>query len=160
MKRVWMTILLTFSIVLCALGARADDADKKAVTDDLKKLEGTWVLKENSTNGKRTPDADLKAAPWAEIAIKGDTLKMGKVAFKIVIDPSKTPKTIDRLIKRPDGKDITTEGLYELDGDTLRICLEHLTPDPATGKLTKPGRPKELKPGDRFIMSVYVRKKE
>jgi uncharacterized protein (TIGR03067 family) len=159
MKRACVSVLLAAPLILWAVSARADDADK-AVKEELKKLEGTWVLKENSTHGKDTPKEGLKTVPWAEVTIKGDTLKMGKGEFRIVVDPSKKPKTIDRLIKRPDGKDIKSEGLYELDGDNLKICLEYSKVDPMTGKLTKTGRPKELKAGDGCIMSVYERKKE
>jgi uncharacterized protein (TIGR03067 family) len=111
-------------------------------------------------HGKDTPKESLKAMPWAEVTVKEGTLTMGKGKFRIVIDPSQKPKTIDRLIKRPDGKDIKSEGLYELDGDTLKICLEYAKLNPVTGTLIKTGRPKEMKSGDGCIMSVYERKKE
>jgi uncharacterized protein (TIGR03067 family) len=138
------------AVLAAASPAVGSDGSERAVKKELKKLEGVWALKERTINGKESPKESLKAEPGMEI--KGDSVKMGLVEFKIVIDPSQKPKTIDRLIKAPDGRGIKSQGIYELDGDTLKMCV----PTP----LRKRGRPKELMSGDGVIMSVYERKKE
>src|SRR5687767_12771751 len=52
------------------LGAAAAQADDKALTAEMKKLEGTWAPTENILNGVPTPEAVLK--PLREI-VKGNT---------------------------------------------------------------------------------------
>jgi uncharacterized protein (TIGR03067 family) len=152
MIRVFASLFVVVPFVLCTLGARADDTDK-AVKEEMKKLEGTWVLKEFSLNGKETPKEKLGKIAGAEITIKGDAMTVdGRAKFKIVIDPSKKPKTIDR-IREAFGQSFTREGLYQLEGDTLKICFDY-----EASKSGKPGRPKELKSGEGLIMSVYERK--
>ena len=68
MKQLCGGVLLALPIVLCAFGARADD--DKAVMGEMKKLEGTWVLKELSLNGTDTPKENLGKITGAEITIK------------------------------------------------------------------------------------------
>ncbi len=96
--------------LLAALVAAAQtpmpDGSEEADKQELKKLEGVWLVKEHTISSKETPKDRLKTAPWAEITITGDALKMSGVDFKIVIDPFKKPKTIDRLHKAADGKEI------------------------------------------------------
>ena len=142
--------VLSAVLAAASLAAGSSDSPERTAKQELKKLQGMWALKEKTINGKESPKESLKADPGMEI--KGDSVKMGQVEFKIVIDPSQKPKTIDRLIKAPDGREIKSQGIYELDGDTLKMYM----PVPLRGR----GRPKELKPGDGVIMSVYERKKE
>jgi len=45
-------------------------------------------------------------------------------ASTFAIDPTKDPKTFDRIRKDKDDakKDVVDKGIYKLDGDTLTIC--------------------------------------
>jgi uncharacterized protein (TIGR03067 family) len=90
--------------------------------DELKKLEGTWEFKSSDLAGKPVPAEFLRDG---KLVIKGDkyTLStLGEVTDEgtIKIDPTKKPRTIDRVSTKI--KDFTTYGIYELDGDKLRIC--------------------------------------
>ena len=82
------------------------------------------------------------------IAQKGET----NVEIPITIDPSHQPKWIEWVVQQdnPD-KGKTMLGIYELDGDTLKMCL------------TKPGneRPRDFttKLGEPRMVTVYSRQK-
>jgi hypothetical protein len=67
MKRVCVSVLLAVPLVMCALRARADDADM-ALKEDLKKLEGTWVLKENSRVGEARCRASSPSEPCVRLS--------------------------------------------------------------------------------------------
>jgi uncharacterized protein (TIGR03067 family) len=134
---------LQLAVFLIAWPALADDpkADEKA-------LQGTWDLTEAELGGKPLP-------------IKGVTLTMdnGKYTVKAesedkgtyTADATKKPKEID--IKGTDGpnKGKTFPAIYELDGDTLKVCYD------LSGKT----RPKEFKTtaGTQQFLATYKRKK-
>src|SRR5437773_1028401 len=113
--------LIVVGLVL-AFGAvkAADDADK-----DKEKLQGAWQPISAIEKGKEQSKEDLKER---KITFKGDkiTVKHGEkvhdVTFKL--DPSKKPKEIDVTGKDDDGKDRMMKGIYELNDDTLKVCLD------------------------------------
>jgi uncharacterized protein (TIGR03067 family) len=81
-------------------------------------MQGTWKAESEVIEGAKTP-AEL----LTKMIIKGDKLiydpKAKDPAVRIKLDPSKKPAAIDLI----DGDD-TTFGIYQLDGDTLKICWE------------------------------------
>jgi len=117
MKRFgWVAFILTAS----TLGGA--EADNKVVRDGLKKLEGTWNYTASELGGKPVPDNFIKGAT---LTIKGNvyTARLAGMVVDegtIKIDPTKKPMTIDRMSSKR--KTIKFYGIYELDGDKLRIC--------------------------------------
>ncbi len=87
-----------------------DDETKK----EQEKLKGTWVVVSSEKSGK--PHEDTKNAKFIfdgdelTVILKGDENK-GKDGFRLNL--SKKQKWIDSRLGR---------GIYELDGDGLRIC--------------------------------------
>jgi uncharacterized protein (TIGR03067 family) len=122
--------LLT-AVLIVAVPASAEDKPK-----DEEAIQGTWTVVSKEMGGKKTPDADLKAL---KVTIKDGTLtvddgkKKDKLAYKL--DPSKTPKAIDLTGDKGDGK-MTTPAIYELDGDTLKICWSEKVPEDRPTELT------------------------
>ncbi len=107
--------------LVLAFGAvkAADDADK-----DKEKLQGAWQPISAIEKGKEQSKEELKNR---KITFKGDkvTVKHGDkvhdVTFKL--DASKKPKEIDVTGKDDDGKEQQMKGIYELKGDTLKVCF-------------------------------------
>ena len=104
----------------CLIAAKAGADDK-----DLAKFDGTWVAQSVEVGGNKIPDEELKKAP-GRLSIKGGkwTLKVGDVnqTGTFTVDEGKKPKAMD--IKPGDGPNAgkTIHAIYELDGDTMKVC--------------------------------------
>ena len=113
---------------------------------DLEKLKGTWRLVAGQVAGRELPKATLERS--ISLVIEGDKLTE-KVKGKenqpdrgvIRLDATKTPRTIDITDAEPEpGKEPSVVlGIYEVDGDTLKLCVSR--PDMKR-------RPKEFKSSD------------
>ena len=101
-----------------AVTATADDA-----SDEMKKLEGTWVVDSATMDGK--PDKDAKGG---QVVFAGNKITLKKAdgteeKFTYKVDPSKKPKTMDFVPDEKKPNSATGAGIYELDGDTLKACI-------------------------------------
>jgi uncharacterized protein (TIGR03067 family) len=119
---------------------------------DAKALEGTW----------KPVKAELAGQPMSEDVVKSISLKLADGNYEVLVGdkPDKGSYTIDPATK-PKSMTITgTEGpnhgktfpcIYELNGDTLRICYD----------LSGAKRPTEFKSiaGTKLYLVTYVRKK-
>jgi uncharacterized protein (TIGR03067 family) len=126
-QRGW--VLVVVGLLLAADTPKEDPARKELKenpsTKELKSLTGTWMAVSGEENGKEISKDDAKAF---ELTIKDGkyTLKiMGKEQEQgtITVDPEKKPKTIDIDITSGDDKGKSQKGIYELDGDTLKVCV-------------------------------------
>ena len=105
-----------------ATGAVGEKADRA-------KFNGKWVAVAITANGTEIPADTLKEIPWYWIVDQqkilskrpgrgGQTIHNEELQFSI--DPAKTPKTFDMT---DPGSKQTNKGIYEFDGDTLKICF-------------------------------------
>jgi uncharacterized protein (TIGR03067 family) len=118
-------------VILLGSGAWATERDNEpAVKAELKKLEGTWEGYAVEGKGEK-PD---RGPVHIRITIAGDKISavdlgnkekdMGSGTFKI--DPTKQLKEIDATgIVLPGKREKTYQGIYELDGDTLKWCVDN-----------------------------------
>ena len=87
-----------------------------------KDLDGEWEVVSVTHDGKPQPTDDAKPV----ITIKGDAVafkaKDESHSGKIVVDASKTPKTMDFMPDDGPQKGKTLLGIYEVKGDELRLC--------------------------------------
>jgi uncharacterized protein (TIGR03067 family) len=147
MKRLFGVMLLAGA----ALAVGADDKKDDAVKEELKKMEGTWLLVSGESNGEMMPAEMVKTI---KAVLKGDKLSIhfgDNMVFEgtMTVDPSKKPKTMDTVTTTD--KDKKGLAIYELDGDNFKICVGN-----------KGERPKEFtgKKGSDCALYVYKREKK
>lgn len=108
-----------------APAAKADDAKKEAIKKDHLAIEGTWRAVSIEVNGNAVPAGDLakitvengRDGEWT-LMVDGQELAEGTST----IDPTVTPKTIDFKVTKGNDAGRETYGIYELTGDTRKIC--------------------------------------
>jgi uncharacterized protein (TIGR03067 family) len=143
MNRVVAPAVLAAGLLLLTHAA-AGPADPK----DARNIQGTWMAVSLESGGKT-----IKPPEEMKLRITADKLEpVGKddpAAYKLGTDGKL--RTID--ITPDKNKDKTMLGLYELDGDTLKLCFSQ-----GPERLT---RPKELtSQGDYAIMTLKRVKEE
>ena len=111
----------------------------KAIDEELKRFEATWRFVEIEVGGQKVPE---KAFEKDTLILKGKRFA-SFVAGKLVhgdfkIDPVAKPKTIDIIFTEGPGKGHSQKGIYELDGDTQKICIAMPDQPRPTEFVTKP----------------------
>lgn len=144
------TLLCT--LALTASGTRAND--KADVEKELKKFQGTWTFESVETGGKEEPAAEFKKM---SITFEGSKFTVKKSEEVIQVgtqkpDPSRSPKTLDVTVAEGLNKGAVMLGIYEISGDTLKVCF-----DPEGKK-----RPTEFKSasGSQTFVAVHKRVKK
>jgi uncharacterized protein (TIGR03067 family) len=99
------------------------DAKEAAIKKEKEKLIGVWKLVSCGAQGERVPEKILKGevVRWAitEKTITSTVGGQGKGEDKYTLDPTAHPKAIDLT----DREGRRTPGIYSLDDDTLKVCL-------------------------------------
>lgn len=117
-----MTRLLT--VATMAFGLSAVAADDGAEKDELAKFNGTWKGASVTQDGKEMTKAEAEAV---RLTVRGEkyTLKTGgeDIEGTHKLDPAKTPKHIEAVRTRGPHKGEKMLGIYELDGDTFKVCF-------------------------------------
>jgi uncharacterized protein (TIGR03067 family) len=126
----WHTVLdlavisLVTRVGMLAVAAGADD---EATKKDMKALTGTWRIVSEEREGTELGDEELKGAEAIYAAdgrysmVRGGDKPVYEGTFEI--DATTEPKTIDFTQVsegRTEGRVIP--GIYEIEGDTLRVC--------------------------------------
>lgn len=148
---------ISFVALACAIGLGGSGilADDKADLDkEVKKFQGAWTFESSEAGGKALPAGQLKELV---LTFEGDkhTVKKGNEVIQIgtqKLDPSKSPKTIDVTMTEGPSKGAVMLGIYEFNGDTLKVCFD------SGGKK----RPTEFKsaPGSETFVNVHKRVKK
>src|SRR6516162_5222640 len=105
------------ALVIAVLAVGAALSQDKEGKSDQDKIQGTWTMVSGMREGKPFPEE----AKNRKITFAGNKMKLKmndqehEVTFKL--DPAKKPKEIDVDFDGQAGK-----GIYELDGDTLKIA--------------------------------------
>jgi uncharacterized protein (TIGR03067 family) len=114
-------IRLTGLLLACGLlGSDGEDVSKK----DYARFVGVWSFAVIDVEGTKqpTPPFDSNKVIIAEdgrfIVVQGPKVTRG--IFKL--DPSKTPKHYDQTITDGPAKGLTAACIYELEGDTYKLC--------------------------------------
>ena len=130
-----------FAVLILAAGLSlaADDSKKEPLDMEYVKLEGTWRVVSLEIEGMKIPEETVKDS---RLIIKGKEFTMKeKIATyrgNFIIDPSKKPKTIDMKFTEGPEKGNTSLGIYQLEGDDLKLCLTITAKDRPTEFAAKP----------------------
>ena len=140
-------IILSVLMTACLLGG-GDPAQA-----DLDKLQGTWAMVAMEREGQEVAAEDFKndrsIYEQNRVTLRdGDHVRRRGI---ITLDPARKPKAINTWDQDGPYDDQTVPGIYELQGDTLKLCF------------ARPGeeRPKEFttKSGTGFLLCVYKKQK-
>jgi uncharacterized protein (TIGR03067 family) len=117
-SQAWLLVVAA-GLVLVAAAPGGDEAK-----EDAKKLQGSWEVLEFEVSGKPLPEQFLQKV---KVVFAGDKFKFdsGKPQNKdatFKIDPTKKPKQITITSEEKGGK-MDLLGIYEFDGDKLKLCL-------------------------------------
>ena len=121
MRRLFAATLLAGMALVLTADAKQSDSAK----EELKKLQGTWLLVMSEQDGMKSDPNFVKNG---KMVISGNKMTVygGKVKSSeatIVLNPAKKPKTIDATQTYGGPKGTKYLGIYELEDDTLKICL-------------------------------------
>jgi uncharacterized protein (TIGR03067 family) len=136
-----LTLLLSFSLAASSRDAKDEET-----------IQGTWLPATAEIAGKPFPD-DLRKT--IKLVIKDDkyTVTVGKMMDQgsAKLKPSAKPKEMDIAGTEGPNKGKTFLAIYELDGDTLKICYD----------LGGKNRPTEFKTkeGTQLFLVTYKREK-
>ena len=133
-------------IALFGLVVSGTAAQDKPGTSDKDKLQGTWSIESMKMGGKDMPAEELKKV---KLTFTGDKVIVKADAkneeHTYTLDAAKKPKQIDITAKAE-----VIPGIYELDGDTLKIATAH-----------KGGvRPTDFNSQDGSMVGVMVLKRD
>jgi uncharacterized protein (TIGR03067 family) len=113
-------------IVLLATGLAAAGEPPPEVAKELKRLEGTWRMSLGEENGEKAAKDETKSLT---ITFDGEKFiaKVGVIRIMsgvVEVEPGKKgPQPINLLVRAGRMQGETIEAIYEIDGDTLTLCL-------------------------------------
>jgi uncharacterized protein (TIGR03067 family) len=142
------SVMLLLAVGFCLAADNGPDAVRK----EYGRFEGTWRFTAIEVEGMKTPPEYFKGA---RMICHGDqfTVKEPTATYRgtFHVDVSKKPKQIDVAFAEGPDKGKTLLGIYELEGDTYRVCIG----------LTGRSRPTEFasKPGSGHVLEVLKREK-
>jgi uncharacterized protein (TIGR03067 family) len=105
---------------------------------DQDRIQGTWVMVGREVDGQAEDAATLTSQARMIFDKNRILVKMGSMIAELgtfSLDPTKAPKHYNRTY----GEGTPREGIYELEGDTLKICLAEIGKPRPTSLATKPG---------------------
>ena len=116
-----LQMLLTVAALLaCAFKARAEDANAA----DLAKMQGDWMVATMTVDGmKLSPDEAqtlFRTIEGEHYTVSRYSKVIGRGTFKL--DATQSPKTIDSTPAVAGDPSKPIRGIYEFDGDRLRVC--------------------------------------
>ena len=145
MKRIMVKGICLFTVFLLNIGPvdhsyaqekiNSKQSGEGRMKQELEKLQGTWNVVSLEIEGMKMEEPAFKGA---KIVVKDDTFtttSMGAV-YKgtLSADSAKTPKTLDLSFTEGPERGNTSLAIYELEGDTWKLCLT----------VSGNGRPKEF----------------
>lgn len=142
------SILLVCAVLFVGSNLRGEES-----VPDIKQLQGTWEVVEFTANGKVIPEEGRQGMKFEVTDATMRISARGRdSSFQIQLNPSATPKTIDYTPQDGPFKNKINYGIYELQGDELKLCMHNKDAD-------KPPMSFKSAEGDNLALFVLRRKK-
>ena len=124
--RIALVTLFCALVLTASGGTGARAGDQADVEKELKKFQGTWTFESVEAGGKNLPADQFKGIT---VTFEGDkyAVKKGDEVVEAAtqkLDPSKSPKTLDAKVTDGPNKGAVILGIYEISGDTLKVCFD------------------------------------
>jgi uncharacterized protein (TIGR03067 family) len=135
-----------------ARAPKTKEARKTVSEGPVTEFEGEWRMIAGVMNGQAM---EKSVVQWVKRVTRGSqtTVYAGPqvmMAMRFSFDPSKSPKTIDYINTAGANKGKSQQGIYEFEGNLLKVCV------------AAPGSPRpaefESLPGDDRTFTVWSRK--
>lgn len=144
-------LLVGCALAFACVVARADEDEAKK---ELKALQGTWKVVAAEHDGD-----PLERIVGGTMVVKGNNFAIktaGGTELKgdLILDPAKKPKHVNLAHQDGPLKDKTWQGIYELKGDTLKICYAE-----ADSEKERPAEFKTLKKSGLLLVELKREKK-
>ena len=112
-------------LALTGLSATLVAQSPSPASSDSARLQGAWVMLAGAANGYTLPEAYVKNM---KRVLTGNelTVTMGEQLFfkaTIVLDPTKSPRTIDYHMTEGPTAGAVQLGIYAISRDTVRFCF-------------------------------------
>lgn len=151
-----LALLTAFALPALLVAAPIPKDKEKAKDEDA--IVGTWKIEKFDTGGGFAGPGPAEIDKIRFVFEKDGKMKMTggpggeEMGATFKIDATAKPKSIDLTMTRPGQKPDTALGIYELDGDTLKLCI-------AEG--SNKARPEEMKAdGKQLVVVTFTRVKE
>jgi uncharacterized protein (TIGR03067 family) len=116
--------MIRIAMLIAALAAADPAGDGDATAEDLKRMQGDWMVASMVSNGFKEPIEEsqslFRTVEGTRYAVSRYSKVIGQGTFRI--DATQTPKTIDSTPVGKSGPVPPILGIYEFDGEKLRIC--------------------------------------
>ena len=156
LRRTMVILTIVLLSAVHGLSGAAGDGKEEPFDKELKAMAAAWQPVSGEVEGRKTAEALLKNTVTTHdeagkiVVREGEKVVLEGTVKKI--DATKKPRTIDTEITSGENKGKIVLGIYEIEGDTLRICAA----------LPGKGRPKAFSApaGSGFALTVYKRVKK
>ncbi len=137
-----MRIKCLWVVVVISLMTGGVLQGKDSGEDVLKKIQGTWKFVSQSRDGKPRPNEEVSkqtitfAGDKWTVHVDGKVVQAGTHKF----DPSKKPGQVDAVVMEGEDKGSTMLGIYEIKGDTMKVCFDPKGKERPSDFMSKAGR--------------------
>jgi uncharacterized protein (TIGR03067 family) len=109
---------------------------------DLKKIQGTWQFVSQQVGDKSLPPEQVAKMKITFTGDKWSVHEDAKVhqAGTHKFDPTKKPAHVDAVVTEGESKGVTMLGIYELKGDTMKVCFDPQGKERPTSFTAKAGQ--------------------
>jgi uncharacterized protein (TIGR03067 family) len=113
-------------VALAVGGALIASSAQKGPVDELKKIQGAWKFTAQEMGGQPRPADQLKNMTITFTENQW-TVRDGDQVIQAgtnKLDATKNPAQVDAAVTEGENKGITMLGIYELKGDTMKVCFD------------------------------------